>query len=215
MEGVPSHSLWKKGVCLLLILHLIACSSAPTVDKAWLEGNCTPPSRFEPDSCSSFSNCVETEIPKVCSCTYDNGTTYIGQLLNGKWHGAGGYQWIDGTTFLGYWKQGEKKCGVEENDSGYLVYQFGYVTKEGSKTSTGDVIAAVLVGAILIGAAAAAASSGGGSGSSYGDYDWDWDAFYNDNYVLVWRCRGVQTGQFANDSKCSGDTKDDNRWPNK
>ena len=43
------------------------------------------------------------------------------------------------------------------------------------------------------------------------DSDWDWDYLPGN---LQWRCRGIQTGQFANDNKCLYDNKDDSRWPN-
>lgn len=46
------------------------------------------------------------------------------------------------------------------------------------------------------------------------DSDWDWDGFYDRDGIFVWRCRGIQTGQFANDNKCLYDNKDDSRWPN-
>ena len=39
------------------------------------------------------------------------------------------------------------------------------------------------------------------------DIDWAWD--------LVWHCRGIQTGQFAEHTKCAGKSKNDDRWPNK
>ena len=53
------------------------------------------------------------------------------------------------------------------------------------------------------------------SSSSNRDYDWDWDQFYDQYYNLVWRCRGIQTGQFADSSNCYYDYKDDDRWPGK
>lgn len=46
------------------------------------------------------------------------------------------------------------------------------------------------------------------------DYEWDWDEFYYDN-SLVWACRGVQTGQFAEQSNCAYKVKVDFRWPDK
>ena len=52
------------------------------------------------------------------------------------------------------------------------------------------------------------------STSSY-DYDWDWDAFYDQYGYLQWRCRGIQTGRFAENYQCSSDIKDDDRWPRK
>ncbi len=47
------------------------------------------------------------------------------------------------------------------------------------------------------------------------DRDWKWDKFRNpNNYGNVWSCRGTSTGQFTEDSKCSGQTKSDATWPN-
>jgi len=36
------------------------------------------------------------------------------------------------------------------------------------------------------------------------DVDWDWDQFYHSTGSLVWACRGIQTGQFADLYRCSG-----------
>ena len=72
---------------------------------------------------------------------------------------------------------------------------------------------------VVAGAIAAARKGGSGSGSSSGggstttDYDWDWDQFYNENGVLMWACRGVQTGQFADRSNCDTKPRTDARWP--
>ena len=45
------------------------------------------------------------------------------------------------------------------------------------------------------------------------DRYWYWDQF-NDQYGnTIWRCRGSQTGRFAENEKCAGQTKDDERWP--
>lgn len=46
--------------------------------------------------------------------------------------------------------------------------------------------------------------------SSTQDYDWDWDYFKSNGQ---WRCRGIQTGRFADNSNCLWDLKDDDRWP--
>jgi hypothetical protein len=45
------------------------------------------------------------------------------------------------------------------------------------------------------------------------DIDWAWDKFYDAQYQIQWRCRGTNTGQFAEDYNCSGKMKDDNTWP--
>jgi hypothetical protein len=79
------------------------------------------------------------------------------------------------------------------------------------------------IGALIVVAAAAAAaasSSGGGGGgggapaSNYAssDYEWDWDIFSEYGVQKV-ACRGVQTGQFADNWHCSGKLVNDNRWP--
>ena len=50
---------------------------------------------------------------------------------------------------------------------------------------------------------------------SKSDRYWYWDQFYDEYNNLVWRCRGSQTGKFAQSDKCSGQSKSDYRWPNK
>nr|WP_143028912.1 hypothetical protein [Massilia sp. PDC64] len=47
------------------------------------------------------------------------------------------------------------------------------------------------------------------------DFDWEWDQFYNSSYQLVWACRGVQSGQFADASRCAYKPQTDLRWPEK
>lgn len=47
------------------------------------------------------------------------------------------------------------------------------------------------------------------------DYEWDWDQYYDDRWQLVWACRGVQTGQFVEPSRCVGKVQLDWRWPSK
>jgi hypothetical protein len=88
---------------------------------------------------------------------------------------------------------------------------------------TRNAVAALAVIAIVGAAAVAANSSGAGYASpstssaysSTSDYDWAWDQFYGASYELVWACRGIQTGQFANVDKCQYDPKIDSRWPAK
>jgi hypothetical protein len=69
-------------------------------------------------------------------------------------------------------------------------------------------VAAVTVAALVVNAAK---NSGGGSYQS----GYAWDAFYDNSYRLVWRCRNKSNGQFAYDSSCSGKLKTDNTWPAK
>lgn len=47
------------------------------------------------------------------------------------------------------------------------------------------------------------------------DVEWQWDEFYAPNGYLVWMCRGVQTGMFAEEFRCLGKAKIDFFWPDK
>lgn len=73
--------------------------------------------------------------------------------------------------------------------------------------------AAVVLGVLAIAAAARGGGGGGGGAGAPTDYDWDWDMFYNQYRQLVWACRGVQSGQFADNGKCAYKVKTDSRWP--
>lgn len=71
------------------------------------------------------------------------------------------------------------------------------------------VVATVAIVAIAAAAGAAASKSSGGSSRSYATVDsqWRWDRMANG-----WRCRGLQTGQYASNSHCAGLPKVD-YWP--
>jgi hypothetical protein len=75
----------------------------------------------------------------------------------------------------------------------------------------------LLVGALILGvvgyAAANGAFSGGGYSAPVSDYKWSWDQFGDGRGVLIWRCRGEQTGQFADDWRCAGLYRADSKWP--
>ena len=77
-------------------------------------------------------------------------------------------------------------------------------------------IAAIAVGVLL---GKAIGRGGGGFApapipkAATSDYEWDWDEFRDGGGHLVWLCRGVQTGQFAEDARCLGRAKIDFRWP--
>ncbi len=88
------------------------------------------------------------------------------------------------------------------------------VRKQNEQAATGALVALAAIALVAV----ARSGSGGGGGNYTGsttDYAWDWDQFYNDQYQLVWICRGVQTGQFAELSKCYGKFQTDSRWPSK
>ena len=47
------------------------------------------------------------------------------------------------------------------------------------------------------------------------DIDWKWDAFWGPGGEIRWACRGVSTGEFADEIKCYGKLQTDNTWPSK
>jgi len=120
------------------------------------------------------------------------------------------------------------KAAVDAIKSGDYSFKSSVESEAGRRGLTGEkcvtllqedqrqkaMAAALIIGAIAV-AAAARGGGGGGTGSSYAatDYDWDWDMFYNEYRQLVWACRGVQSGQFADQSRCAYKVKADTRWP--
>jgi hypothetical protein len=81
----------------------------------------------------------------------------------------------------------------------------------------GVLVAAAVVAAARSGGGGGAVAVGGGAGyagANY-DYDWEWDQYYGAGYALVWSCRGVQTGQFAEPYRCNGKMQTDWKWPAK
>lgn len=71
--------------------------------------------------------------------------------------------------------------------------------------------AALLVTAVVV-AAASSDGSGGAPAAAY-DSEYAWDQFQNEFGQLTTRCRGVQTGRFADNSRCAGKYVNDVRWP--
>ena len=201
---------------LLFVTLCAGCASKPVVDERWLTQNCRPFPSFHADACSIFTNCedVNGRRDSYCKCRYEDGGTYIGELEGGERHGYGIYQWPNGAQYSGWWHQGGKLCGIERSSSELVVIQRGQITaREPISSGTGDAV----LGALILGGVAYGLSqmdSYPAPTSSKGDYQWDWDAFYRDGR-LVWACRGVQTGRFAELERCRGKPKNDSRWPTK
>jgi len=64
---------------------------------------------------------------------------------------------------------------------------------------------------VVLGIVAAAMSGRGGGGG--GDTSWAWDNFQGQDGSMLWACRGRQTGQFADQWRCSGLPMNDFTWP--
>jgi hypothetical protein len=45
------------------------------------------------------------------------------------------------------------------------------------------------------------------------DISWAWDSFLDQNGGRRWACRGKNTGEFADETGCSSQTKTDTTWP--
>jgi hypothetical protein len=115
--------------------------------------------------------------------------------------------------------------GVFSQDVGQEAQRRGLLYANCEKQVANEKGAAV--GAVVLGVLGAAAiysakhgGGGGGGGAAQAspsngaiDYEWDWDQFMAPGDGLVWACRGVQTGQFADEWHCAGKPKADLRWP--
>lgn len=133
---------------------------------------------------------------------------------------------ISDTRLCKTWKSAAASGDIAfQNDVGGEVLRRGLSAGKCEQLERDQALAigaGVLLGAALIAAARNGGAGGGaavGGGAGYAsttyDYDWEWDQFYNQNRVLVWACRGVQTGQFAEQQHCAGKLMTDWKWPGK
>ena len=184
---------------LIPIFALVSCTTVPSIDQSWINSNCSSVGYVRSDSGRQHRT--------------PSGDIWEGAMINGQRHGLGTYTWIDDDSyFYGEFKRDVKWCGVEERGSDFYVYKNG-AYEHGKAGVDWGTVAAVIVVAGAAAAVAAAASGGGGYSAPVRDVDWDWDAFKDQYSNIQWRCRGIQTGQFAGDSNCAYDVKDDDRWP--
>jgi len=105
------------------------------------------------------------------------------------------------------------RLGISTNDCPALV------SAQNAKIAAG-IIAAAAITAVAIAASKKKHHGGGGyypaaASNSTFDHEWDWDQFYGENGELMAACRGVQSGQFAEQWRCAGKAQSDWRWPGK
>jgi len=99
------------------------------------------------------------------------------------------------------------------NDVGREAISRG-MTQDGCRVKNLAVeVGAVTVVVLGVVAAALAASGGGGGSGGITDTSWAWDEFRAQNGAMLWACRGRQTGQFADQWRCSGLPMNDWAWP--
>jgi hypothetical protein len=167
---------------------------ASSINNKYISSNCSYSLTYT--RCSTYSNCDTGPSSNICSCTYKGGVKFTGALN----------------------QKGEQWCGVQTNNDGssYLITN-GKATNQKVGLDVGSTALAIVGVAVAAAIVGAAADSGGGGGDysspSSEDTDWDWDGFYDSYGIFQWRCRGITTGQFADDSNCLWDTKIDDRWP--
>jgi len=203
------HTCRLMAVIIASTFILNGCTSVRNVNNDWLADNCSPFPLFYAEACGTYNNCKPVENNNtMCACTFTSGS-YLGQIHNGKSHGVGGYDMEDGRSFLGHWMNGDQYCGIESKGQDYWVYKDGQMVKSGNNIANA-VVVAIIAGAVYA-IAASNGGGGGGGGHAPSDSDWDWDYQPKNGQ---WACRGIQTGQYAEISKCAGDYKDDDRWPN-
>lgn len=134
---------------------------------------------------------------------------------------------IGDTRLCKTWKSAVSSGDIAfQNDVGAEVLRRGLSAGRCAQLEREQALAigaGILLGAAVIaaarngGAVGGGAVAGGGAGyatTSY-DYDWEWDQYYNQNQTLLWSCRGVQTGQFADQQHCLGKAMTDWKWPAK
>ena len=73
----------------------------------------------------------------------------------------------------------------------------------------------IVVGAVVAAAAIYCAVECGNTGAGTYHNAADWDQFYDEKFQLVWACRDITSGRFANSNNCAGLPKTDVRWPSR
>jgi len=87
------------------------------------------------------------------------------------------------------------------------------MTSEGCRAKNLAVEVGTVTVVVLGIVAAALAARGGGGGGGVTDTTWAWDQFRAQDGSMLWACRGKQTGQFADQWRCSGLPMNDWTWP--
>lgn len=87
------------------------------------------------------------------------------------------------------------------------------MTSEGCRAKNLVVEVGAVTIVVLGVVAAALAARGGGGGGGVTDTTWAWDQFRAQDGSMLWACRGKQTGQFADQWRCSGLPMNDLTWP--
>lgn len=151
-------------------------------------------------------------------CKNDKGKTYLvfegnynnGKMWTGYYSGARSYTVINGIHLdpvVIKQKEEQAKKAQRRKSIDALVRASGRISDMSNAPGTRQVTLGDF-GTVLN----EELNGRGNSRSNRKDTDWDWDYL---KASREWRCRGIQTGQFANNYNCRNDRKDDDRWPTK
>ena len=104
----------------VMLVAMVLCSCASrTVGKdetSYTEGTIEEqreePQRYElPESEREVTPPAVHEEKEVREINYDDGSKYIGEIVNGKRHGQGAYIWPDGRKYVGGFKNNRATGG--------------------------------------------------------------------------------------------------------
>jgi hypothetical protein len=93
---------------ILVVMVLFSCASRTEVKdetiytEETIEEQREEPQRYElPESEREITSPAFQEEKKSREINYDDGSKYIGDIVNGKRHGQGAYIWADGRKYIG------------------------------------------------------------------------------------------------------------------
>lgn len=71
----------------------------------------------------------------------------------------------------------------------------------------------LIAGLIIVILFSGCQSAGGYGSAAQQDTEWAWDLERGRYEVLLWVCRGIQTGKSADSSLCANKVMEDTQWP--
>ena len=113
---------------ILVVTGICSCASRTAVKDgtSYTEGTTEEPQDYEfLESEKEGTSPALQEEKKVREINYDDGSKYIGEILNGKRHGEGAYIWPDGRKYVGEFENNRATGGwfFKTVDQKVWVYQ--------------------------------------------------------------------------------------------
>lgn len=113
---------------IVVVMVLCSCASRPVGKDgtSYTEETIEEPQRYEfPESEGEGISSALREEKEVREINYDDGSKYIGEIVNGKRHGEGAYIWPDGRKYVGGFEDNRATGGwfFKTVDQKVWVYQ--------------------------------------------------------------------------------------------